>query len=113
MKKCILVVQTNPVVGREDEYNDWYTNRHLDDVLKVPGFKSAQRFMLAQDDGTSKWKYLAIYEFESEAPERIMEDYLLKLAGTPAMELSDGMDMQSFSSTPWVAISERQTSSTV
>ena len=107
MKKCILVVQTNPVPGLEDEFNDWYTNRHLADVLKVPGFKSAQRFTLAQNDGASKWKYLAIYEFESDAPERILEDYLVKAAGTSEMVMSEGMDMQSFSAVPWVSISEK------
>jgi hypothetical protein len=109
MKKCILVVQTNPLPGREDEYNDWYTNRHLQDVLKVPGFKSAQRFELAQPDERAKWRYLAIYEFESEAPEGVVDDVLRKVAGTSAMPLSDGMDVQSVSSVPWVAISNKLT----
>ena len=44
MPRYNLIVLTNPVDGREDEYNDWYTNVHLDDVLKVPGVVAAQRF---------------------------------------------------------------------
>ena len=44
MPRYNLIVLTNPVDGREDEYNDWYTNVHLDDVLKIPGVVGAQRF---------------------------------------------------------------------
>ena len=35
MAKLWLVVLTNPVEGREDEYNEWYSGRHLEDVLAV------------------------------------------------------------------------------
>ncbi len=44
--KHVLVVMSNPAPGKEQEYNDWYTNVHLGDVLKVPGIVSAQRFKL-------------------------------------------------------------------
>ena len=46
MPKYTFMVLTNPVEGQEDIYNDWYNNRHLADVLKVPVFVSAQRFKL-------------------------------------------------------------------
>lgn len=106
MKECVLVVQTNPVAGREDEYNDWYTNRHLADVLKVPGFKSARRFKLAQDDPGAKWKYLAIYEFETNDPVQALAD-LNSFAGTPEMALSEAMDLSDFSMAAWMAISDK------
>jgi hypothetical protein len=41
MAKHVFVVLTNPVEGKEDTYNDWYTNVHLGDVLKVPGIVAA------------------------------------------------------------------------
>jgi len=47
MQRCNLIVFTNPVEGRDDEYNDWYTNTHLPDVLKIPGITGAQRFCRA------------------------------------------------------------------
>ena len=106
MKNCVLMVLTRPVAGREAEYNDWYTNTHLADVLKVPGFKSAQRFTLAKA-GDADWDYLAIYEYKSEEPERTME-VLLRYAGTPDMVLSQAMDMGSYFATPWVAITEKK-----
>ncbi len=37
MPHYAYVVHSNPVAGREDEYNDWYSNRHLADVVAVPG----------------------------------------------------------------------------
>ena len=47
MAKHVFVVFTNPVEGKDATYNDWYDNRHLPDVLDVPGFVSAQRFRLS------------------------------------------------------------------
>ena len=72
--QSILVVQTNAAHGREREFNDWYNNTHLADVLAVPGFKSAQRFMLSptrrfSDTPDYKYRYLALYEFEGTARE--------------------------------------------
>lgn len=105
MKQCMLVVLTNPVSGREQEYNEWYTNVHLSDVLKMPGFKSAQRFTLAREGG-SEWKYMALYEFESEEPEKVME-LLQKHVGD--MTMSDALDTIHVSAVPWVAICEKKT----
>lgn len=41
------VVYSNPVEGREQEYNDWYSNQHLNDLLAIPGVISARRFKLS------------------------------------------------------------------
>ena len=35
------VVVTAPAAGQEDAYNDWYDNRHLNDVLAVEEFVAA------------------------------------------------------------------------
>jgi len=46
-----LIALGNPVEGQDTEYNDWYTNQHLQDVTDVPGYRSAQRFKLAHPVG--------------------------------------------------------------
>ncbi|MBT5195713.1 MAG: hypothetical protein HOM07_25485, partial [Rhodospirillaceae bacterium] len=46
MSENILVVLTNPVAGKEDEFNDWYSNIHIQEICQLSGFKSAQRFKL-------------------------------------------------------------------
>jgi hypothetical protein len=64
MSKYTMIVLTRPVEGREDEYNDWYTNIHLPEVLGTEGFLAAQRFKLAGGPDAPA-PYLAIYEIES------------------------------------------------
>lgn len=64
-REHVLIVFTNPEPGCDDEYNDWYTNRHLGDVLKLDEFVAAQRFVLDEAPGSRSnppTRYLAIYE---------------------------------------------------
>lgn len=89
---CKLIVLTSPREGREQEYNDWYDNRHLDDVLDVPGFVSAQRFKLkGRPLSAAAWQYLAIYEIDHDDPQAVLDE-LLARAGTDCMPMTDAMD---------------------
>src|SRR5437867_12704117 len=36
---------SNPVAGREHEYNKWYDTQHAQHVAAVPSFVTAQRFV--------------------------------------------------------------------
>jgi hypothetical protein len=60
-----MIVLTKPVAGREDEYNEWYNDIHLAELLSTDGFVAAQRFKLAGGPNAPA-PYLAIYEIESE-----------------------------------------------
>jgi hypothetical protein len=88
-----LVVLTRPVEGREDEFNDWYTNQHLDDVLAIPGFTAAQRFRIVGEPvNTPKaWKYYAVYEVEHDAPLSVLDELLARVGGE-RMPMSEAMD---------------------
>jgi hypothetical protein len=58
--KHVFVVFTNPLEGREDDYNAWYSDVHLKDVLQVPGIIAAQRFKLSvvqRDPPPFPWRY--------------------------------------------------------
>ena len=68
MAKYNFVVLTNPTQGKEAEYNDWYNNIHIPDVLNVKGMVGAQRFRLAdqQMGGKPQHSYLALYEIETD-----------------------------------------------
>jgi hypothetical protein len=88
---------TEPKAGRDREYNDWYTNQHLGDVLAVPGIFAAQRFERVDLEGEAAGlpRYLTIYEWETEdAPGVIRE--IMSRAGTPQMPVpaADVMDSQ-------------------
>ena len=52
--------------AREDEYNDWYDNMHLPDMLEVPGMISATRWVSAEDLKGQRRKFLALYELETD-----------------------------------------------
>jgi hypothetical protein len=70
MKKCLLLVLTNAVEGKEHEFNEWYTSRHVRDILKISGVVSAQRFRFLA--GREGFRFLALYEIESDAPEGVL-----------------------------------------
>ncbi|WP_265737807.1 SDR family oxidoreductase [Actinacidiphila oryziradicis] len=61
--RYLMIAQTTPLEGRDDEFNAWYNGEHLKDVLAVPGFVSAERFEVAS--GEAPFKYYAIYEVEA------------------------------------------------
>jgi hypothetical protein len=90
---------TNPVEGRDDEYNEWYTNTHLADLLRVPGLKSAQRFRLTNSQkkaGPHPWKYMAIYDCDAEDPMQIIEGIRTR-SGTAEMPQSTAVDSEHYS----------------
>lgn len=96
MTKHTFVVFTNPVDGKEAAYNDWYDNRHLPDVLDVPGFVSARRFRLSDTQratGPFPWKYLALYEIETDDLKKTLAT-LAERSGTAAMVMSDALAEQ-------------------
>jgi len=72
----IFLVQSEPVPGGEDEYNRWYTDQHIAEVLDLPGFVAAQRFRVAdfQRPGNPEphYRYIAIYEIEGAPADALM-----------------------------------------
>jgi hypothetical protein len=92
MGKYKLVVQSKPVAGREDEYNEWYSHQHLDDVVAIPGFASATRLkLLANVAGEYEHKYLAIYDMDAQDPDAAVE--ALKDTAAAGMFISDALDL--------------------
>ncbi|UIX29176.1 DUF4286 family protein [Streptomyces sp. GQFP] len=63
--RYLMIAQTTPVEGRDDEFNAWYDGEHLKDVLAIPGFVAAERFEVAS--GEAPFKYYAFYEVEAES----------------------------------------------
>jgi hypothetical protein len=97
MAKYRLIVMSEPVAGREAEYNDWYNNRHLQDVCALPGFGGAQRFKLKQlVGGEFKQRYMAIYDIEADDYETALT-ILKERSGTSAMPIDTSLDQASIS----------------
>jgi hypothetical protein len=84
-----MLVLSNALPGREDEYNEWYSNRHLADVVACPQMVSGQRFRV--NSGDERWKYAAIYEIEGDVQAALAS--MNARAGTPDMPISDAMNV--------------------
>ena len=76
MPTSVFVVHTNAVEGDDEEFNAWYNDTHLGDIVAVPGITRARRYVPAaaanqalKDQGFTPlegFDYLAIYEIEGD-----------------------------------------------
>lgn len=116
MAKYTFIVMTNPVEGKEAEYNDWYNTHHVPDVLNIPGFVSAQRFCLAETQmgrGQSRpHKYLALYEIETDDLAGTLKE-LRARGGTPEIVPSDAIDMKNVATFVFSPVAEKVKASDV
>jgi len=66
--------------AREDDFNRWYDEVHLPDILSVPHVVAARRYRLARDASrsASPWaaedgpRYLAVYELDTADPDAVL-----------------------------------------
>jgi hypothetical protein len=113
--KTLYLVFSNPVEGKDDEFNEWYDDVHIHEVLSVPGLVSAQRHRLSdaeivRDEAfpPPTHAYLCVYEMEGDVDEimaRIGESYF---AGE--MSMDDSMDVTTSVMSFWTPIGPKLTS---
>jgi hypothetical protein len=108
MTRYAYVVLTQPVRGQEEEYNRWYTDQHVGDVLRVPGVIAAQRFKIAQPDPAAPAPYLAVYEIESDDVGQTLSQ-IASRAGTPDMPISPALDFTTVKALVYETITDRRT----
>ena len=79
--KFIQIVYSNPVEGKDDEFNEWYDNVHIPELLAVPGMLSAQRYTLHEAEmyrmeggRPPDHRYAIIYEMEGDVDAIMAED---------------------------------------
>jgi hypothetical protein len=102
MARGILLVLSGPASAEVDaEYNHWYENVHIPELLAIAGFVSARRFrvpeaQLATQGGAEgvrakfPHRYVAVYEVE--APDLAKPVEALG-AARPNLRMSDALDM--------------------
>ena len=105
MAKAIVLVFTNCAdAAREKEFNEWYDNTHVPDILETPGFVGCTRYELMGDPGPGQGKFLAVYDVESDdlpsamaalqqrvaqlAAQGRVVDTVRLVSATPCLELS-------------------------
>ena len=91
--KTYYLVYSNPVEGMDEEYNQWYNEVHLKEVLQIEGFNAAQRFELSpvQLVEEQEYKYLAMYEVDSDDVEGTKERLI---AAASWLDISPALDLK-------------------
>lgn len=74
-----FLVFSNPVDGHETEYNQWYDGLHAADVVSIPGFVSAQRYVQNELPffkviDVKMPKYLIVYKIVSVGVESVFAE---------------------------------------
>jgi hypothetical protein len=90
MARYKSIVLTNPKEGRDADFNKFYDEQHLGDVLSVPGFVSAERFKLAHGDG--RWSYMTLYEIETDDVPAMMKETHRRIQ-SGEMPIGDASDL--------------------
>jgi len=80
--------------SREDEFNEWYNNIHVPDMLETPGMIQATRWVAANPKPNQHRKYLALYELETDDVEKF--DQMVQEIGRKTVERGRFSDLPVF-----------------
>jgi hypothetical protein len=111
--ESLIFAFSNPVDGKDDAFNQWYDDRHLDEVLDVPGVVAARRYDLVpsraqkDDPAESTPRYLTIYELDSD-PKVVLKELGARI-GAGKFSTSEAIDPSSTSFVVWRPRGERRT----
>lgn len=111
-ERTTYLVFSNPVAGKDAEFNEWYDNVHLPEVLATPGMRAAQRFKLLETDMTHnsvmpkpEHGYLLVYELEGDVDAVMGKIQEAALSGV--MNMSDALDLETVAMSFWRPIGEK------
>ncbi|ORW96591.1 hypothetical protein AWB92_06515 [Mycobacterium sp. IEC1808] len=87
MAKGIMYVESRPSSpDREQEYNTWYDEVHLPELLALDGIVSARRFRPVDGNGP----YVAIYEIEGDDLQAVLDNMI---ANAGQLHMSDALQL--------------------
>jgi hypothetical protein len=85
MAKGIILVESRPrSPEREQEYNTWYDEVHLPELVALDGFVSARRLRPVNGEGP----YVAIYEIEGDDLQAVLDNMV---ANAGQLTMSDAL----------------------
>lgn len=88
-RREVLLALTNPVEGKDEEFQDWYWGTHIPEILALPGFVAVRR-LRAADTSTDgiPYRYATIYEVEGSAEEARMRLFTSGLGSSDTLDTS-------------------------
>ncbi|PWR23303.1 DUF4286 family protein [Zavarzinia compransoris] len=93
MARHVQIVLSNPAsIDRDREFNDWYGRQHIPDLMRLPGFKAAQRYRVALPfAGAVPWSHAVLYELECDDLGAMLAE-LVDAHGDGRIAVSDVLD---------------------
>lgn len=93
MSRSIMIALSNPVSAEQEaEFNHWYDNIHVPEILAAPSVHKATRYKVAAQTlpmgKTPQFRYLAIYEVEDA--ERAVQEISDRMA---TFRMTDAFDL--------------------
>ena len=87
MARGIILVESWPSSPeREQEYNTWYDEIHLPELVALDGFVSARRLRPVDGDGP----YVALYEIEGDNLQAVLDNMI---ANAGQLHMSDALQL--------------------
>lgn len=111
-QKHLLLALTNPVAGREAEYNKWYDEVAYPTYKSLPGLVPLGRFRAVDVphmfpfEMDNQFEYLSLYYFEAEDPAAFMETIKATFAERPEYAFSPDIDQSRFCEPIFVALGD-------
>lgn len=112
MAKHILLALTNPLPGRDAEYNDWYetvaypTYKSLPGLVPLGRFKAVNVPHMFPFEMDNPFQYLSMYYFETDDAVAFMETIKATFAQRPEYTFSDDIDQSKFFEPIYVALGD-------
>src|ERR671931_615636 len=90
-----MLILSRPTPGREAQYNKWYDEIHLGEMLRIPGIQAARRLRHARTLGEREvYPYAAIYEIETDDIDAVIQD-IYREARSGRMLIDEALDRES------------------
>ncbi|MFE6820920.1 hypothetical protein [Streptomyces sp. NPDC057690] len=99
----VLATLANPVSPEhEGEFNTWYNETHLKEMIAIPGVAAINRYRLADGPGaeSAEHRYLTFYELDGD-PAAVLAEIR---ARSQSMTRSDAFDAAGSSMALWVPV---------
>lgn len=103
----MTLAYANAVKGKEDEFREWYTTRHIRHALNLPEFVSGQCFALSefQRYGAAKPEFSVIAIYQQEGSPKALLDSFNKIV--PGTLVFPSLDTVNFSEWIYQPVTER------
>jgi len=75
MHKMVVLAKAAP--GKTEALAKWYDERHMNDLLAVPGLVTAERhdlLLLKHPEGAPRWDFMLIYELAGPDPMEVVKN---------------------------------------